>query len=158
MWLLALNEMQRKEYEAEQRAKEREQREVQIQQGTFTLFGLTVTAISSHAAFAHLARKSSVSTPPATQKNDVRRACAFSNGLEHLSLVTALQASLKILEEIKSGKILQLSSSPEIASSPKVVSSSPDDDETAASQPTLELSQSKEREKAVEKVLSRALI
>jgi hypothetical protein len=37
MWLLALNEMQRKEYEAEQRAKEREQREVQIQQGTFTL-------------------------------------------------------------------------------------------------------------------------
>jgi hypothetical protein len=59
------------------------------------------------------------------------------------------------LEEIKSGKILQLSSSPEIASSPsKAVSSSPDDDETAASQPALELSQSKEREKAVEKVLS----
>jgi len=69
-----------------------------------------------------------------------------------------LQASLKILEEIKSGKILQLSSSPEIASSPKVVSSTPDDDETAASQPALELSQSKEREKPVEKVLSRALI
>ena len=78
MWLLALNEMQRKEYEAEQRAKEREQREVQIQQGTFTLFGLTVTGISSHAAFNHPARKSSVSTPPAAQKNDVRRACARS--------------------------------------------------------------------------------
>lgn len=108
MWLLALNEMQRKEYEAEQRAKEREQREVQIQQ----------------------ARKSSVSTPPATQKND---------------------ASLKILEEIKSGKILQLSSSPEIASSPKAVASSPDDDETAATEPAHELSQSKERENAAEK-------
>ncbi|ELR11107.1 uncharacterized protein ACA1_351450 [Acanthamoeba castellanii str. Neff] len=76
------------------------------------------------------ARKSSVSTPPATQKND---------------------ASLKILEEIKSGKILQLSSSPEIASSPKAVASSPDDDETAAPEPAHELSQSKERENAVEK-------
>jgi hypothetical protein len=39
----------------------------------------------------------------------------------------ARQASIRILEEIKSGKILQLSSSPEISSSPKFVSSSPDD-------------------------------
>jgi hypothetical protein len=34
MWLLALNEMQRKEHEQEERAKEREQQALQIKQGT----------------------------------------------------------------------------------------------------------------------------
>jgi hypothetical protein len=73
----------------------------------------------------------------------------------------ARQASIRILEEIKSGKILQLSSSPEISSSPKFVSSSPDDVAQPQPQPqrTTEptrAAEAKEKEKEKEREREKA--